>query len=209
VRPLPFREDETRNAGITRRHFIHDHAPQLENLLSIVGGKITTYRNLSEQTVNLIFRKLGRSPTPCRTAHTRLPGARDSDFASFAASFRQRQEINERAQEHLLRVYGTRAAEVLELAAGHEELLEPLDSATGAIRAEVLFSFRQECARNLSDCLLRRTMVGLGPAAGLDAIEEAAAVARQYLHWDESRAQREIIEFKEGMNLLHKPLNRG
>ncbi|HYO91779.1 MAG TPA: glycerol-3-phosphate dehydrogenase C-terminal domain-containing protein, partial [Pyrinomonadaceae bacterium] len=196
VRPLPFREDETRNAGITRRHFIHDHAPKLENLLSIVGGKITTYRNLSEQAVNLIFKKLGRRSPPCATAHTPLPGARATDFPSFAESFKQERSIDEGAREHLLRVYGTRATEVLEMAEGQPELLKPLGAATRAIRAEVLFSFRRELARTLADCLLRRTMTGMGREAGLDVIEEAAAVARQYLDWSEERALKEIAAYK-------------
>ena len=60
VRPLPYQSR-------TRRHFIREH-PQLPNLLSIVGGKLTTYRSLSEECVNLIFRKLGKNPPPCRTA---------------------------------------------------------------------------------------------------------------------------------------------
>jgi len=60
VRPLP-------NQSSTRRHYIREH-PQLPNLLSIVGGKLTTYRSLSEECVDLIFRKLGKEPPPCRTA---------------------------------------------------------------------------------------------------------------------------------------------
>jgi glycerol-3-phosphate dehydrogenase len=60
VRPLPYQSS-------TRRHFIREH-PQLPNLLSIVGGKLTTYRSLSEECVDLIFRKLGRDPPACRTA---------------------------------------------------------------------------------------------------------------------------------------------
>jgi glycerol-3-phosphate dehydrogenase len=60
VRPLP-------NQSSTRRHFIREH-PQLPNLLSIVGGKLTTYRSLAEECVDLIFRKLGKNPPPCRTA---------------------------------------------------------------------------------------------------------------------------------------------
>lgn len=207
VRPLPFREDETGNAGITRRHFIHDHSPRLENLLSIVGGKITTYRNLSEQAVNLIFKKLGRRSPPCMTADTRLPGASTaSDFASFAEGFGVKHGVDERVREHLLRVYGARAVEVLAMAEGRKELLEPLCAATGAIRAEVLFSFRQEMATTLSDCLLRRTMAGLGPSAGLDAVDEAASLARRYLGWDEARAQREVSEYKEVIARLHKPV---
>ena len=60
VRPLP-------NQSSTRRHFIREH-PQLPNLLSIVGGKLTTYRSLAEECVDLIFRKLERDSPACRTA---------------------------------------------------------------------------------------------------------------------------------------------
>jgi glycerol-3-phosphate dehydrogenase len=66
VRPLPVTSD-TDEQSITRRHFIREH-PQLPNLLSIVGGKLTTYRSLAEECVDLIFRKLGKNPPPCRTA---------------------------------------------------------------------------------------------------------------------------------------------
>ncbi len=66
VRPLPVTGDKDEQS-ITRRHFIREH-PQLPNLLSIVGGKLTTYRSLAEECVDLIFRKLGKDPPPCRTA---------------------------------------------------------------------------------------------------------------------------------------------
>jgi glycerol-3-phosphate dehydrogenase len=66
VRPLPVtRHKDEQN--ITRRHFIRQH-PQLPNLLSIVGGKLTTYRSLAEECVDLIFQKLGKKSRPCRTA---------------------------------------------------------------------------------------------------------------------------------------------
>jgi glycerol-3-phosphate dehydrogenase len=66
VRPLPVTGDKDEQS-ITRRHFIREH-PRLPNLLSIVGGKLTTYRSLSEECVDLIFRKLGKDPPKCRTA---------------------------------------------------------------------------------------------------------------------------------------------
>jgi glycerol-3-phosphate dehydrogenase len=75
VRPLP-RTDDKEEQSITRRHFIREH-PQAKNLLSIVGGKLTTYRSLAEECVDLIFRKLGRQSPPCITAETVLPGATD------------------------------------------------------------------------------------------------------------------------------------
>jgi glycerol-3-phosphate dehydrogenase len=66
VRPLPVTSDKDEQS-ITRRHFIRQH-PQLPNLLSIVGGKLTTYRSLAEECVDLIFQKLGKDSPPCRTA---------------------------------------------------------------------------------------------------------------------------------------------
>lgn len=66
VRPLPVTGDKDEQS-ITRRHFIREH-PRLPNLLSIVGGKLTTYRSLAEECVDLIFRKLGKNPPPCTTA---------------------------------------------------------------------------------------------------------------------------------------------
>lgn len=66
VRPLPVAGDKDEQS-ITRRHFIRQH-PQLPNLLSIVGGKLTTYRSLAEECVDLIFQKLGKDSPPCKTA---------------------------------------------------------------------------------------------------------------------------------------------
>src|SRR6267142_2628617 len=85
VRPLPYigGKDES---GITRRHFIREH-PQLNNLFSIVGGKLTTYRNLAQQCVDLLFRKLGKRSPKCSTARVPLPGA--IEFAAFADAFRK------------------------------------------------------------------------------------------------------------------------
>jgi glycerol-3-phosphate dehydrogenase len=132
VRPLPV-TGEKDEQSITRRHFIREH-PRMSNLLSIVGGKLTTYRSLAEECVDLIFRKLGRPSPPCATAKEVLPGA-----VNFAPSGEP---------TRLLRVYGSRAGEVTQL---HED---PFTS-------EILFAFKHEFAKTLDDCFLRRTMIGL------------------------------------------------
>jgi glycerol-3-phosphate dehydrogenase len=78
VRPLPVTSDKDEQS-ITRRHFIRQH-PQLPNLLSIVGGKLTTYRSLAEECVDLIFQKLGKASPPCRTATIRISDSRANRF---------------------------------------------------------------------------------------------------------------------------------
>lgn len=83
VRPLPWTRNEDEQS-ITRRHFIRQH-PRMKNLLSIVGGKLTTYRSLAEECVDLIFQKLERRSPPCCTAKEVLPNA--VNFRSVAYSF--------------------------------------------------------------------------------------------------------------------------
>lgn len=196
VRPLP-RARSRAESGITRRHFIHDHAPALNSVLSIVGGKLTTYRNLSEQAVDTLFKKLGQTSPPCATAQQPLPGAETGDFAAFLAELKKsHSDIPEAVLERLSRIYGTRAVEILKLAEEEAALKQIFNAETGALGAEVVFAFRSEMAETLCDCLLRRTMVGLNSAAGLDAVEAAARIASQYLGWDEMRAAQEVSAYR-------------
>ncbi|HWT03059.1 MAG TPA: glycerol-3-phosphate dehydrogenase [Pyrinomonadaceae bacterium] len=195
IRPLPCRTG-AEPAGVTRRHFIRDHAPAVEGLLSVVGGKLTTYRNLSEQAVDAVFEKLGRKVPECRTAEEPLPGARVKDFGAFAAQFKKESNLPEAAAERLLKVYGSRAEDVLKAASEDEGLRQIFSKVSGAIGAEVVFSFREEMAQTLTDCLWRRTMVGMNSEAGLDAVEAAAKVAQKYLGWDDERVAREVDDYR-------------
>ena len=195
VRPLAYRPAGATDS-ITRRHFIHDHAPQLDGLVSIVGGKLTTYRELARQAVNLIYKKLRRAPAACLTAERPLPGAACTDFKTFSARFKTESALPVAMNERLLRIYGTRAVEVLRLAEDDAELRAPFSAESNALGAEVLFAFRAELAATLSDCLLRRTMVGLSRALGLDAVEHAAELAQKYLGWDDARVEREVSDYR-------------
>jgi glycerol-3-phosphate dehydrogenase len=182
VRPLPFTSD-TDEQRITRRHFIRQH-PQFENLLSIVGGKLTTYRSLAEEVVDLISKKLRGEPLPCVTHQVPLPGAADS------------------SETRLQRVYGARSATILKFIEDDPNLATVFDEETGAVAAEVVHSFKNEMAQKLGDCLLRRTMVGLNSTCGLDAVEAAAEVARKYLGWTDKRGAREINDYRKTLEQM-------
>jgi glycerol-3-phosphate dehydrogenase len=189
VRPLP-RTNEKDEQKITRRHFIREH-PQVRNLLSIVGGKLTTYRSLSEECVDFVFRKLGEHSPPCLTATEGLPGA--VDFASFAKGF---DGFNTRIRERLLHIYGSRANDVVQLAARNELLARPFNKEANALAAEMVFAFERESATTLADCFLRRTMIGLNGDLGLKDVEAAAEIGKRFLAWSESRAEREIENYR-------------
>ena len=197
VRPLPYNPGES-EGSVTRRHIIRDHgqAGGPHGLLSIVGGKLTTYRELAEQAVDVVARKIGRAVGPSRTAEMSLPGGRTSlPWADFAASFARTAGLPRKSTEHLLRVYGTRAPEVLATssAPGPREVFDPL---TGAMAAEIPWAFREEGARTLGDVIARRTMTGLGADAGIGADVAAARIARETLGWDATRAEDEIDAYR-------------
>lgn len=198
VRPLPFAGARA-EAAVTRRHFVRPS--RLKGLYSVVGGKLTTYRSLSERAVDLVFEELGRRPPPCQTASNPLPGA--DGFEPFAESFRARSTLPTKSTERLLKIYGARAGEVLRLAERDEELRLPLSEETGSVGAEVVYSFESELAQTLADCLLRRTMVGLNGQVGLDAVERAALLARKFLGWDDARAAREVEDYRRYIERFH------
>jgi glycerol-3-phosphate dehydrogenase len=187
VRPLPEAHDQ--EGSVTRRHIIHDHAPVLEGLLSIVGGKLTTYRNLAEAAVDAVFEKLQRESPGCRTSDLPLPGGAVADWPAFREEFLAAASLPRACAERLLRIYGARAEDVLAVAGGSRELLEPFDHATGAIGAEVVHAVEAELTSDLGDVLLRRTMVALGSTAGVGPDERAARLGG----WDDG----EVSRFRE------------
>ena len=205
VRPLPY-HPEGAAGSVTRSHIIHDHAPhitedpRLGGLISIVGGKLTTYRNLSRQTVDKVYDKLRLRAPESRTDKVPLPGGATPDFDAFAAEFKVRSGLADELAERLLRLYGARAPDVLELAGDDPSLRMPLGPSasleTGLIGAEVLYAFRHEMAQTLADALLRRTMVGMGPKVGLDVDEAAAKVAVDHLGWIEERAKSDVEDYR-------------
>ncbi|MGB3635657.1 MAG: glycerol-3-phosphate dehydrogenase/oxidase [Rubrobacteraceae bacterium] len=217
VRPLPFNPDgET--GGVTRSHVVFDHAmggsaargkvksaslkmPQFDGLISIIGGKLTTYLNLSRQTTDAVYKKLGRKAPKSQARKIPLPGGGTSDFEAYAEGFKSATSIPEFLSERLLKLYGVRASEVLAIASEDQDLLEPLTSPAtvenGLIGAEVIWAFREEMAETLADVLLRRTMVGYDADVGLDVDEAAAEVAVKHLGWDEERAEREVREYRK------------
>jgi glycerol-3-phosphate dehydrogenase len=202
VRPLPH-QPEGAEGGVTRRHIVYDHSekdPKIGGLVSIIGGKLTTYPTLSRETVDRVYKKLDRKAPKSRTDEVPLPGGATEDFEAFATEFKAESGLAEEMSERLIKLYGVRAADVLELA-GDESLKTPLSAPasaqTGIIGAEVLYAFRREMAEKLGDVLLRRTMVGMGSDVGLGVDEAAAQVAVRHLGWTEERAEREVREYRD------------
>ncbi|MDX1507517.1 MAG: glycerol-3-phosphate dehydrogenase [Woeseiaceae bacterium] len=181
VRPLPYREKGPESA-ITRKHIIRKNRDIADGLLSIIGGKLTTYRHLAEQTVDTLGKVLGRRLPPCRTHDTPLPGGWGLGEAADAVAGVS--VLSEAGRQRLLDVYGGRAADVAKLAAEEPSLAAVIDDAATVLAAEVVFAIRKEMALTLDDVVFRRMMIGLDADQGRPLYARVAELAGREFGWD-------------------------
>ncbi len=189
VRPLPHKEKGPESA-ITRRHIIKVNKDIATGLLSIVGGKLTTYRNLAEQTVDKLARLQRLRLPPCRTRDTDLPGAFGVDAARTALE--SLGTLSEAGVARLVAVYGGRAAAVAELGSNNQDLAATLDPDRRVLAAEVVFALRDEFAGTLEDIVFRRMMIGFDPDQGRPMYDTIAALAAAEAGWDPQRQAQEL-----------------
>lgn len=206
VRPLPYAPD-VEEWEIPRSHVLHDHAPDLPGLVTVVGGKLTTYRQLAQDAVDDVFKRLGRKAPRCVTASLPLPGA-VGDMED-ARRFLQSHGLGPDSVTRLLALYGGRAVDVVAEADGDAELLEVIHEPTGAIGAELVFAFRHEFARTLTDVLARRLLLAFEPGHGIESLDRIVEVVRARHGWSEERARAEMQEYHEWLTRLAVPGRSG
>lgn len=189
VRPLPYREKGPESA-ITRRHIIKINRKIARGLISIIGGKLTTYRSLAEQTVDKLAKLLHRKLPECRTREIVLPGSWGIDRARdrLAAS----RLLSEHGAARLLSIYGGRAVGIVELAENDAELGKTLDDDSTVLAAEVVFAIREEFALRLTDLVFRRMMIGFNADQGRTLYDPIAAIAATEFNWTSDDVQREL-----------------
>jgi glycerol-3-phosphate dehydrogenase len=201
VRPLPFKEEGPESA-ITRRHIIKVNKGVAAGLISIIGGKLTTYRHLAEQTVDRIA-KISRIKLPeCRTRDTQLPGAWGIEQAGEMLA--KIDELSERGRRRLLSIYGGRAAKIFEMLSGDGGERRVLDADGTVLAAEVVFAIRDEFALTLSDIVFRRMMIGLDADQGRPMYEAIAERAAAELGWSsEEKAQQlaELVAYSDSLKV--------
>jgi glycerol-3-phosphate dehydrogenase len=165
LRVLPGGEGETANA---RRETVYSRGP--EGMLSVAGGKLTTYRRIALEVLSVLRAELGlqrldRRPLP-------LPGAEGPN------PFDRWPDLDPRVQSHLWNHYGTLAGEVLAPAAEHPELLGPLHSEGPDIAAQVVYARDSEWAQSVEDVLRRRTTLSVRGLADSAVRERVDALFR-------------------------------
>ncbi len=204
VRPLPYSSDGD-VGDITRRHAFHDHAPRVEGLVSLVGGKLTTFRQVGEEATDLALAKLGARKRRSATRRMRLPGAGVLDLGHFIEAFSEVSGLDERVARRVAGLYGSRARHVAERAATDPAAREVVDETYGLTAAEISFALGDEFAGSLTDILARRTMVGIGPTVPDDMVDRVAEVAARLAGWSDERTDREIRAFRDRLQRFQVP----
>ncbi len=176
LRPLVKSGDTKSTAAMSR-----DHTIMISNsgLLTITGGKWTTYRRMAEDAVNQAELMAGMAPRSCKTTELRIHG--------WSATSASREEFT---------VYGSDAAELERWIVESPDLADRIHPMLPCLKVEVLWAVRREMARTLEDVLSRRTRSLLfGARASMEAAPEVAKLMADELGHDELWQARQVREF--------------
>jgi glycerol-3-phosphate dehydrogenase len=195
LRPLVSDARSARTADLSRRHTV---ITSPNGLVTVTGGKLTTYRRMAADTVDVVGRRLGRrrgAGSPTR----RLPliGARPATAAAPGGPDDGRFDVPLAVRRHLEGRFGSETADVLALATADPTLLGPLVPGLPYVRVEAVWAVRREMAQTLADVLSRRTRaLILDREATSAAAPDVAALLAPEWGWDRAERARQVDRFE-------------
>jgi glycerol-3-phosphate dehydrogenase len=192
ARPLVAIADTRKSVDISRRAELYETS---SGLVTITGGKLTTFRRMAKMTVDRIVEREGRD-APCRTQE--IPLGEPAD----ASDLPRVEGVDDESRQALADRYGHAATGVLALCEERPELARRILPGMPDLLAEAPFAVRNEQAATVGDVLLRRTRLALLDAAPLSAPDSDAARAvaeamAPELGWDGARVERELAAWRD------------
>jgi glycerol-3-phosphate dehydrogenase len=190
LRPLLAGESEE-TSQLSREHAVARPQP---GLISIAGGKYTTYRVMAADAVDAAREDIGGAVPESVTEHIPLVGAEGYPAMINQIDFlARRYALPVWRLRHLLDRYGSLFDDVLALAADRPELLRPLAGAEEYLTVEPLYATAHEAALHLDDLLTRRTRISIEtPDRGEAAAPGVAELVADSLGWDSHRVSNEV-----------------
>jgi len=197
LRPLVVpAEGSASTAKLSREHAVMETMP---GLLTIAGGKYTTYRVMAKDVVDAAAERLPQRVPDCITEDVLIMGAE-----AYWARMNERERIASDSGlhvgwiTHLLDRYGDMIDELLAMIEEQPDLGKPLESAPGYLRVEALYGATHEGAQTLEDIIARRTRAFIEQSdRGMGAAKEVADLVAEPLGWDEDRVAREIDQYRK------------
>ncbi|ORX92870.1 DAO-domain-containing protein [Basidiobolus meristosporus CBS 931.73] len=204
IRPLVRDPSSKNTASLVRNHMINVSG---SNLITIAGGKWTTYRAMAEETVDRAIKVFDLQPTnSCCTESTKLIGSHlytNTMFIKLIQHFGLETEV----ARHLASSYGDRAWGVAALAESTNKVYPKvgtrLSNLYPYIEAEVRYAVRNEYACTAIDVLARRTRLAfLNAHAAMEALPKVIEIMSEELNWDKARKQKEYAEALEFLKTM-------
>ena len=197
---VPGSEPRSNGGGvqIAKDYRLHDHDREdgVRGLISVLGVKYTTAREVAERAVDLVLRRLGRQPVKCRTAVT--PVVDDPVDCREKMGCRELRNhsarLSEETLEHLIDTYGPGYRRILGYCEEDLGWSRPVVAGSPVIRAEILHAVREEMAQKLADTIFRRTDLGTADYPGTSCLVDCAAIMGEALGWSERRIRGELDE---------------
>jgi glycerol-3-phosphate dehydrogenase len=210
LRPLVSDPNAKNPAEISRREEILETT---DGLISISGGKLTTYRRMAERTMDLAAQRLSErfqvESGGLRTKDVLVSGGsltRD-ELAEAAQRLIDRENLTAETAEHLVYSYGSNYHQLIKLMRDDEQLRKPLVEGLPQICAEVVYAAQSEMASTLADALARRTRLAI--LAGEESVKcapVAAALMARELGWRDDEVNHQISQFEGEFEREYLPL---
>lgn len=199
--PMAQQNSETGEVGLEKHYKLCDHQQDsgVEGLISVVGVKYTTARDVAQKTIDLVYKKMGKDAPKCQTENITLHGGnieRFNDFVNDAVKSKPH-GLDEKVMKHLSYNYGSTSNDILRYGENDKKWMELVPDSQEVLKAEVLNGVREEMAQKLSDIVLRRTDLGTAINPGEAALKETARIMAAELGWDDARVKMEIEEVEQ------------
>jgi len=193
LRPLLAGESD-QTSKLSREHAVSRVAP---GLISIAGGKYTTYRVMAKDAIDAAIPDLPESTGACVTQDRPIIGADGyHDLVMHLTSEAQRRGVTPDRMQQLLQRYGSLVDEVLAPIADDQRLAEPVHAAPDYLNAEIAYAVTHEGALHLDDILARRTRIAMETQhRGTESAGDVARLVAPLLGWDAVRVASEVSAY--------------
>ncbi|KAA1184399.1 glycerol-3-phosphate dehydrogenase/oxidase [Rhizobium tropici] len=208
IRPLPA-SDASSPGLISRDHSAPVFEPRAGRpfpIISLVGGKWTTFRGFAEEVADTVLARLQRS-RKTSTEQLAIGGGRDfpvnaNERASWIRSVAAKVGVEASRADELLSRYGTTAAKILAHRSEYSDS-QRISGAQHHSALEIDWIARQELVVHLSDIVFRRTTMAIEGLLTMQGLREIGAIAAAALQWDAQRANKEIGDVVTALSKLH------
>jgi len=180
LRPLVAAAKSERTADLSRRHSVHTSP---SGVVTVTGGKLTTYRRMAADAVDEVGKVLGRKRSRSGTKRIPLHGANGWDAPDIPKNLAER--------------YGSDGRAVAALERSDPQLAQPLIEGLPYSRAEVVYAARAEMARTVDDVLSRRTRARLlARDASAAAADDVATLMAAALGWSDDERRQQVASYR-------------